>query len=234
MKLYNQDKTKLVNSVFNEVYKKYDIMNDLMSFGAHRIWKKNLITWMNPQEGESLIDVASGTGDLALSFSKKIKEKSKIVCVEPNKSMLSIGKNKLKNIKNVSWYLASAEKLPFNDNVFDFYSISFGIRNVSNINKCLQEAYRVLKTGGRFFCLEFSKVENEILKIFYEKYSKAIPNIGRYIVGKSMPYEYLINSINNFHNQKELCAIIKNNGFENVEYRNLSGGISAIHTGWKI
>ena len=234
MNNYNQDKSDLVNSVFSKVYKKYDFMNDIMSFGVHRIWKKNLIDWMRPQENNTLIDVASGTGDLAQLFSKRTKNKTEISCVEPNKNMLKMGKEKLSNYKNISWHLASAEELPFEDNSFDFYTISYGIRNVSNIDLCLQEAYRVLKTGGRFMCLEFSQIENEMLNIAYRKYSKAIPLIGRDIVGSSMPYDYLISSIEKFYNQKELSNLLEKNGFSKVEFRNLSNGISAIHSGWKI
>ena len=234
MKFYNQEKTKLVNSVFDNVYKRYDFMNDVMSMGIHRLWKKNLIDWMRPQEGDTLIDVASGTGDLAKAFSKRVNDNSKISCVDFNQGMLDMGKIKLNNFKNISWHLAPAENLPFKENAFDFYVISFGIRNVTDINKCLGEAFRVLKTGGRFFCLEFSKVENDILKILYEKYSKLIPVIGKQIVGESMPYKYLIKSIEEFYNQDELLELIKKNGFSETEYRNLSNGISAIHTGWKI
>ena len=234
MKNYNLDKTKLVNTVFSKVYKKYDFMNDLMSFGVHRIWKKKLIDWMGPQHDTSLIDVASGTGDLAKLFSRKNNDQNKICCVEPNQDMLNLGKEKLGSFKNIRWHLASAEKLPFKDKVFDYYTISFGIRNVNNINLCLQEAFRVLKTGGRFMCLEFSKIENEMLNKMYKQYSKAIPIIGKYIVGSSMPYDYLIKSIDEFYNQEYLSQLIENNGFSNVEFRNLSNGISAIHSGWKV
>jgi demethylmenaquinone methyltransferase/2-methoxy-6-polyprenyl-1,4-benzoquinol methylase len=234
MKTHFQDKTKLVNSVFDKVYKKYDFMNDIMSFGIHRIWKKNMIDWMNPQLGSKLIDVASGTGDLAKLFSEKSKNKNEIFCVEPNKFMLQAGKEKLSTYKNIKWFIASAEKLPFKDNTFDFYTISYGIRNVTNINLCLKEAFRVLKTGGRFMCLEFSKVENEILNKAYREYSKLIPLIGKYVVGNKMPYDYLISSINKFYNQKELSILMEKHGFTKVNYRNLSNGISAIHSGWKI
>ena len=234
MNMYNQDKTKLVNSVFSAVYKKYDFMNDVMSFGIHRIWKKDMINWLNPQTGNTLIDVASGTGDLAKIFSEKNNNKCEIICIEPNLNMLEMGKKKLENYKNISWNLSSAEKLPFKDNTFDFYTISYGIRNVTDINLCLSEAFRVLKTGGRFMCLEFSKIENEILNTIYKKYSKAIPFIGKFIAGSSMPYDYLVSSIDKFYNQDELVKLIENNGFSNIQYRNLSSGISAIHSGWKI
>ena len=148
--------------------------------------------------------------------------------------MLEVGKEKLKNYKNIKWVQASAEKLPYEDNTFDYYTISYGIRNVNDINLCLKEAYRVLKVGGRFMCLEFSKVKNEILESIYNQYSKLIPPIGKYIVGSSAPYDYLIKSIELFYSQDELKKLIEANGFINVEYRNLSSGISAIHSGWKI
>ena len=234
MKLHNQDKTKLVNSVFNQVHKNYDLMNDLMSFGIHRIWKKNLLAWMNPQKNDNIIDVASGTGDLAKIISEKNNNINDIACVEPNPGMYQTGKKKLENFKNIKWYLNAAEKLPFKDNTFDIYAISYGIRNVSDIKRSLSEAYRVLKPGGNFLCLEFSKVENEILNVFYQKYSKLIPVLGKFIVGNEAPYEYLINSISKFYNQDELVDLLKSSNFSNVEFRNLSNGISALHSGWKI
>ena len=234
MKSTIQDKTKLVNSVFSRVYKKYDLMNDIMSLGVHRIWKSKLIDWMNPQLNQNLIDVASGTGDIAKLFSKKNNNLSQIACVEPNDEMYFAGKSNLENFKNIKWYKAKAEKLPFKNDTYDFYTISYGIRNVSDINLSLKEALRVLKPGGRFMCLEFSKIDNEMINLIYQKYSKIIPFVGKYIVGSSKPYDYLIKSINEFYSQDELANLIKNNGFSNVEYRNLSNGISAIHSGWKI
>ena len=234
MDIYNQDKTKLVNSVFNKVYKNYDLMNDLMSLGVHRLWKKKLINWMNPQPGNKIIDVAAGTGDLAKMISERYKKKNIFSCVEPNKGMFETGKEKLKSHTNIRWYLNSAEKLPFKNNSFDFYTISYGIRNVTDINQCLKEAYRVLKPGGRFFCLEFSKVKNEILNLLYQQYSKLIPLIGKIVVGSEEPYEYLVNSIDKFYNQDELVDLLEKNKFSNIEFRNLSNGISAIHSGWKI
>jgi len=234
MKSTIQDKTKLVNSVFSKVYKKYDLMNDIMSLGVHRLWKNKLIDWMNPQLNDSLIDVASGTGDIAKLFSQKIKNSTTISCVEPNNEMYITGKKNLDNFKNIIWHKAKAEKLPFKNDTFNFYTISYGIRNVSDINLTLKEAFRVLKPGGRFMCLEFSKVNNEMINFLYQSYSKTIPFIGKYIVGSSKPYDYLIKSINQFYSQKELFNLIKQNGFSNIEYRNLSNGISAIHSGWKI
>jgi len=234
MKSTIQSKTKLVNSVFSKVYKKYDLMNDIMSLGIHRIWKNKLIDWMNPQLNENLIDVASGTGDIARLFSKKNNNSTQITCVEPNDEMRSAGKSNLESFKNIKWHKAKAEKLPFKNNAYNFYTISYGIRNVSDINLSLKEALRVLKPGGRFMCLEFSKIDNEMINLLYQKYSKVIPIFGKYIVGSSEPYNYLIKSINEFYTQNELANLIKKNGFSNVEYRNLSNGISAIHSGWKI
>ena len=234
MKSTVQSKTKLVNSVFSKVYKKYDLMNDIMSLGIHRIWKNKLIDWMNPQLNENLIDVASGTGDIARLFSKKNNNSTQITCVEPNDEMRSAGKSNLESFKNIKWHKAKAEKLPFKNNAYNFYTISYGIRNVSDINLSLKEALRVLKPGGRFMCLEFSKIDNEMINLLYQKYSKVIPIVGKYIVGSSEPYNYLIKSINEFYTQNELANLIKKNGFSNVEYRNLSNGISAIHSGWKI
>ena len=234
MKNSIQNKSKLVNSVFSKVHEKYDLMNDLMSLGIHRVWKKKFLDWMNPQNNNSLIDVASGTGDIAKLYSNRINNSGEISCIEPNKEMLDVGKLNLKNIKKIKWYQAQAEELPVDSERFDFYTISFGIRNVSNINLTLKEAFRVLKPGGRFMCLEFSKVDNEIVDFFYQKYSKLIPLLGKYVVGSSKPYDYLIKSIDSFYSQNELLDLMKKNGFSKVEYRNLSNGISAIHSGWKI
>jgi demethylmenaquinone methyltransferase/2-methoxy-6-polyprenyl-1,4-benzoquinol methylase len=144
------------------------------------------------------------------------------------------GKDNLQNFKNIKWIKSKAEELPVQNDMYDFYTISYGIRNVSDINKSLKEAYRVLKPGGRFMCLEFSKIDNEIIKFLYKNYSKTLPIIGKYIVGSSKPYEYLIKSIDSFYNQQQLLELIVKNGFSNAEYRNLSNGISAIHSGWKI
>ena len=228
------DKTKLVNSVFSKVYRKYDLMNDIMSFGIHRVWKEKFIDWMNPAQDSKLIDVASGTGDIAKLFSKRNRNIPEITCIEPNDEMFQEGKNNLKDYKNIKWIKAKAESLPVKDNVYDFYSISYGIRNVTDVNKTLKEAYRVLKPGGRFMCLEFSKIDNEVLNFFYKNYSKTIPIIGKYVVGSSKPYDYLVKSIKEFYDQKQLLELLVKNGFSNVEYRNLSNGVSAIHSGWKI
>ena len=234
MNLRYENKSKLVEKVFNEVYDKYDLMNDIMSLGTHRMWKKNLVSWLNPYKDDKIIDVASGTGDIAKLCSEKTDNKSDITCVEPNEKMFLKGKKKLDNLSNVKWNLSHAEKLPFKSNYFDYYVISFGIRNVTDLDKSLREAYRVLKNGGRFFCLEFSKVENEILRSIYKKYSQLIPSIGKFVAGNDMPYDYLVQSIERFYNQEEFSKKLIDNSFANVEHRNLTNGIAAIHTGWKI
>ena len=234
MKILHKNKERLIAKVFQDVFDKYDLMNDLMSFGIHRLWKQNFIQWLNPQKNTKLIDVASGTGDIAKLYLKKINYSGFVCCVDENKEMLNLNKKKIKENTKVKWFCNNAEKLPFEDNYFDYYTISFGIRNVNNINNALSEAFRVLKPGGRFLCLEFSKVENEILNTFYKTYSKYIPKIGKYVVGKTEPYEYLINSIEKFYSQDEFFLKIKKQNFSNVSYRNLSGGIVAIHSAWKV
>ena len=229
-----QNKNGLVKEVFNKVFDKYDLMNDCMSLGIHRIWKKDFIKMMNPTSKKKLIDVGCGTGDIANLFIKATNNNSSILCIDPNKKMIDEGKKKLKKYKNIKWINAPAERIPIGDNTFDYYSISYGIRNVSDINTVLKEAFRVLKPGGRFMCLEFSKIDNELLNYLYKKYSKTIPLIGKFIVGSDKPYKYLIESIEKFYNQEQLVELILDNGFSNVEFRNVSNGISAIHSGWKI
>ena len=234
MKIHHKNNERLVTKVFKDVFDKYDLMNDLMSLGIHRLWKKEFIDWLNPQQNTKLIDVASGTGDIAKLYLNKVNYNGSVFCVDENIQMLDLSKKKNNNNKNAKWFCNNAEKLPFDENYFDYYTISFGIRNFSNINNALAEAYRVLKPGGRFLCLEFSKVKNELLNRFYKIYSESIPKIGKFIVGKDEPYEYLINSINSFYTQDEFLNEIKKENFTNISYRNLNGGIVAIHSAWKI
>ena len=229
-----QQKNGLVKEVFNKVFDKYDLMNDCMSLGIHRIWKKDFIQMMNPTGKKKLIDVGCGTGDVANLFIKATNNNSSILCIDPNKKMIDEGKKKLKNYKNIKWKVGFAENLNIPNNTYDFYTISFGLRNTKNINKSLSEAYRVLKKGGRFLCLEFSKIENSNLNFLYKNYSKILPFLGKIIVGDEKPYKYLVESIEKFVNQEELLELMKKNKFQNCSYRNLSGGIVAIHSGWKI
>ena len=234
MEIYRTNKEKTVAKIFEDVFNKYDLMNDLMSFGIHRLWKKTFIDWLNPQKNTKLIDVASGTGDIAKLFLEKVDYSGSVCCLDENKGMLEMSKKKFIKKEKIEWHCSNAEKIPFKSEEFDYYTISFGIRNISNINNALREAYRVLKPGGRLLCLEFSKVENEILNKFYKVYSKSIPKIGKLVVGKSEPYEYLINSIEEFYSQEELLDLLKKNNFKNLSYRNMSGGIVAIHSAWKV
>ena len=234
MKQNLQQKKGLVESVFNKVFDKYDIMNDFMSLGIHRLWKKKFIQSLNPSKNKSLIDVACGTGDIANLYVKYTNQDSQILCIDPNIKMINKGKKKLINYKNIKWKVSNAENLKVSSNSYDFYTISFGLRNTKNIDKSLKEAYRVLKKGGRFMCLEFSKIENLNLDLMYKNYSKLIPKIGEIIVGEKDPYKYLVKSIESFINQEELLDLMKKNNFKKCTYRNLSGGIVAIHSGWKI
>ena len=234
MQQYLQNKKGLVQNVFNQVYDRYDLMNDFMSLGIHRLWKKSLLSMMNPSSNQSLIDVACGTGDIAKLFLKHVNKTTQVTCVDPNNAMISKGKEKLSKFKNINWIISPAEKIPLQDNLFDFYTISFGLRNTANIDKALSEAYRVLKPGGRFLCLEFSKIQNINLETLYKNYSKLIPYIGKLVVGEKQPYEYLVKSIENFLNQEELIDAMVKSNFEKCTYRNLSGGIVSIHSGWKV
>ena len=234
MQQYLQNKKGLVQGVFDQVFDKYDLMNDFMSLGVHRSWKKTLLNMMNPSKNQKLIDVACGTGDIGKLYLDNTDKENFITCVDPNEGMIAKGKEKLKKYNNINWVISSAENLPLKENSFDFYTISFGLRNTKDLNKSLSEAHRVLKPGGRFFCLEFSKIQNENLDFVYKQYSKIIPLIGKFIVGQKEPYEYLIESIEKFVNQDELIDLMKKNRFEKCSYRNLSGGIVSIHSGWKI
>ena len=234
MKQDFQQKEGLVEGVFNKVFDKYDLMNDFMSLGIHRIWKKDFVQMINPSKNKKLIDVGCGTGDIASLYIKATSNKASILCVDPNKKMIEECKKKLNKFKNITWQVDYAENLKVPNNSYDFYTISFGLRNTKNLNKSLKEAYRVLKKGGRFLCLEFSKIENLNLDFIYKNYSKIIPLLGQIIVGDKKPYEYLIQSIEKFVNQEQLLEIMRKNNFKNCTYRNLSGGIVAIHSGWKI
>ncbi len=229
-----QQKKGLVKEVFNKVFDKYDLMNDFISLGIHRRWKKDFIQMLNPTSKKKLIDVGCGTGDIANLYIKLTNNNTRILCIDPNKKMIEEGKKKLIKHKNIIWKVGCAENLKVENNTYDFYTISFGLRNTKDLNKSLSEAYRVLKKGGRFLCLEFSKIENANLEFIYKNYSKIIPFIGQFIVGDKKPYEYLINSIEKFVNQEKLLELMKKNNFRNCTYKNLSGGIVSIHSGWKV
>ena len=219
--------------VFNIVANKYDLMNDVMSVGAHRYWKECMIDWLAPFAGMKIIDVAGGTGDVSFRFLKRVNGKGEAIVCDPNNLMTEYGKKKNQFAHNIEWITAPAEKLPFKNDSFDAYLVSFGVRNFDDIKKSLDEAYRVLKVGGRFICLEFSKVQNQELSKLYSAYSKMIPIFGKIIVGDEKPYKYLTRTIENFPSQEKFKKMIEGSNFSNVEFRNLFNGVVAIHSGWK-
>ena len=220
--------------VFDKVASKYDIMNDIMSLGAHRYWKELIIDWLSPEKEMHIIDVAGGTGDVARRFLKRVKGKGRATVCDPNEFMVEEGKKNHTFKEKIEWVVASAEDLPFKENTFDAYLVSFGVRNFSNIEKSLGEAYRVLKPGGKFYCLEFSKAENETISSVYNFYSSIIPVMGKIIVGDEKPYEYLTKTISNFPSQENFKKIIEGTKFKDVNYRNIFNGIVAIHNATKI
>ena len=228
-------KTSLVQSLFTNVAKKYDLMNDVMSFGTHRIWKKILLEIIDIQMHEKIIDVGSGTGDIIKLILEKNK-KNQIYCIDLNINMLNESKKKFDNtINNIKFFNSNAEKLPFKDNFFDKYIISFCLRNVTHIDKTLNEAYRILKPGGSFYCLEFSSPKTSLINSLYSKYkSKIIPYMGDKISNNKDAYKYLEESISIFPNQENLLDMINNVGFIESQYTNIFDGIVCIHRGYKI
>ena len=220
--------------VFNKVANRYDIMNDFMSLGAHRYWKELLIDWLSPERDMHIIDVAGGTGDVARRFLKRVKGRGKATVCDPNEFMIKEGKKKQTYKDKIEWVVASAENLPFKENTFDAYLVSFGVRNFSSIEKSLGEAHRVLKPGGQFYCLEFSKAQNETISSAYHFYSSIIPVMGKIIVGDEQPYKYLTKTIRNFPSQENFTKMIEKTKFKDVNYRNIFNGIVAIHNAKKI
>jgi demethylmenaquinone methyltransferase / 2-methoxy-6-polyprenyl-1,4-benzoquinol methylase len=226
-----RDKQNLVNNVFNSVADKYDLMNDLTSFGIHREWKNNLIYWLSPQKNQKLADIAGGTGDIAHKFLNNGGHSAYVIDI--NEQMIKSGRNK-KTSSKIKWIVASAEKIPIDDNTFERATIGFGLRNITNRDNALKEIYRILKPGGRFICLEFSHVENELVKEIYNFWSfKCMPYIGDKVTGDRSAYDYLVESIRRFPTQPELSEMLIEAGFSRVKYRNLSNGIVSLHSGWK-
>jgi demethylmenaquinone methyltransferase/2-methoxy-6-polyprenyl-1,4-benzoquinol methylase len=231
----------LVNQVFAAVAGRYDLMNDLMSGGLHRLWKRDLITMLNAPRGETpfrLLDVAGGTGDIALRYARDSGPKATAVICDISPEMLEVGRNRISaaGLQNrIACVEGNAEALPFESASFDAYTIAFGIRNVTHIDKALAEAYRVLKPGGRFLCLEFSECQVPILDRLYDFHSfEVIPRLGKLTAGAAEPYRYLVESIRRFPKQEAFAGLVRGAGFGRVSYRNLTGGIAAIHAGWKI
>jgi demethylmenaquinone methyltransferase/2-methoxy-6-polyprenyl-1,4-benzoquinol methylase len=234
------EKQGRVNDVFHKVAQRYDVMNDLMSGGMHRVWKDAMVTALGPSKTRPYraLDVAGGTGDIAFRIVEASRGNAEVTVLDINGSMLEVGRDRAvkrgvsENLKLVE---ANAEDLPFEDATFEAYTIAFGIRNVPDIPKALGEAYRVLKRGGRFLCLEFSDVDMPMLEKAYETWSfNAIPRIGQMITGDSEPYRYLVESIRKFPDQENFAAMIRAAGFERVSFTNYTGGVAALHSGWKL
>lgn len=232
-------KQGLVNDVFARVAPRYDLMNDLMSGGLHRLWKNDLVSWLAPPKGAvayALLDVAGGTGDVALRVLEASGPGASAVICDISAEMIEIGRTRGEGERQrLSFVRGNAEGLPFAKASFDAYTIAFGMRNLTCLDAALEEAYRVLKPGGRFLCLEFSSVEVPLLDALYDAYSfNAIPVLGGLVAGDSASYRYLVESIRRFPDQKSFTQMIENAGFERVRYRNLTGGIAAIHSAWRL
>ena len=235
------EKQELVDAVFDRVAARYDLMNDLMSGGLHRLWKESLVAWLTPPRRTRIpyrvLDLAGGTGDIAFRIAGRSPQ-ADVLVAEVNLEMLAVGRRRAEAArtgKRIAFLRANAEDLPIADGRFDAVTIAFGIRNIPRIERALGEAWRVLKPGGRFLCLEFSKVDIAGLDRLYELYSfNMIPALGALVAGDRESYQYLVESIRSFPNQPRLAALVGDAGFARVEYRNLSGGIAAIHSGWKI
>lgn len=234
------EKQPLVNEVFHKVAKRYDIMNDVMSAGLHRVWKDAMVAALNPRKFPDyrVLDVAGGTGDIAFRIVEASNRLAHATVLDINGSMLGVGAERAEKkglTDNLTFVEANAEDLPFESGSFDAYTIAFGIRNVPRIDVALKEAFRVLKRGGRLLVLEFSEVTMPLLDTFYEQWSfKAIPQFGKMITGDAEPYQYLVESIRKFPNQEDFAGMIRDAGFSRVSYTNYTGGIAALHSGWKI
>ena len=231
-----EDKTRLVHDVFESVAGKYDLMNDLMSLGVHRLWKRHFIAISGIQPGQRVLDLAGGTGDIAALMSKQVGTHGSVVLSDINDAMLSVGRQRMEDrglVGNIEYSLANAEQLPFTDGEFDAVTIAFGLRNVTDQPAALKEMFRVLKPGGRAMILEFSKVEFEGLKKMYDIYSFGIlPRLGKIIADDEDSYRYLAESIRKHPGQDKLAGMMEDAGFSNVTYRNMTGGVVAIHSGY--
>ena len=231
------EKAGRVQGVFSSVASKYDIMNDVMSMGIHRVWKDAMMDWLAPRAGQKLLDVAGGTGDISFRFLKRAGSGHATV-LDLTESMLIEGRKRAEaeqQSDNLDWVVGDAMALPFEDNTFDVYTISFGIRNVTRPQEALNEAYRVLRPGGRLMVLEFSQLPNAAMQKAYDLYSfNVIPRMGQMIAGDRDSYQYLVESIRNFPDQDTFLSMLRTAGFSNAKYRNMTMGVAALHSGWKI
>ena len=232
------EKAGMVEGVFTSVASRYDLMNDVMSMGIHRLWKDAMLDWLAPWPGMRLLDVAGGTGDISFRFLDRVKGEGHATVFDMTQSMLDEGQRRAEAAdlaEKLSWVQGDAMALPFDRGSFDAYTISFGIRNVTRPEDALAEAYSVLKPGGRLLVLEFSQVTVPTLRWLYDRYSfNVIPKMGRAITGDEESYQYLVESIRKFPIQEQFAGMIRDAGFEQVSYRNLSMGIAALHSGWKL
>jgi len=236
------EKPRLVRGVFDKVAGRYDLMNDLMSAGVHRLWKDAVAARLNPQPGETILDCAGGTGDMARRFAKMARsaqlrrggEDATVIVVDYNAEMIAAGRQR-DFMPEIVWSVGDAQKLPLPDASADAYSIAFGIRNVTDISAALREARRVLKPGGRFVCLEFSRPVTEALRNAYDDYSfKVIPQIGEWVAKDRESYQYLVESIRRFPDQAAFAGLMRDAGFDNVTWTNFTGGVAALHQGWAL
>jgi demethylmenaquinone methyltransferase / 2-methoxy-6-polyprenyl-1,4-benzoquinol methylase len=233
-----EDKSRLVRQLFDSVSARYDLMNDLMSGGIHRLWKADLIARLNPRPGQLLLDVAGGTGDVAQRFLDRAGPGARVIVCDLTPAMLQEGRDRAIDrgrLSGLEWVCGAAERLPVADGAVDAYTIAFGLRNVTDVAAALAEARRVLKPGGRFLCLEFGQVEVPLLRQAYDLYSFAVlPRLGRVVARDRDAYQYLVESIRRFPPQRELSRLITEAGLEQVTFRNLSGGIAALHSAWRL
>ncbi len=236
------EKPELVQGVFSSVANRYDIMNDLMSGGVHRIWKAAMIDWLAPRPGMRMLDVAGGTGDIAFRILDRANDKpgdpSHVTILDLTEGMLRAGLERAEGKAfdgQLAWVNGDAMALPFPDNSFDAYTIAFGIRNVTRVQDALSEAFRVLRPGGRFLCLEFSAVTVAGMDKIYDAYSfNVIPRLGQMVANDRDSYQYLVESIRQFPEQERFAQMIREAGFGQVKYRNMTGGVAALHSGWKL